>query len=110
MQHTEKCTAYAIGCAVQNIRDAMKDELRTDVRRRDHYVMTGKYTHEPYRKSAHEVDIIATGLGYLETGTSSCYCDLELFEWVASPNMLETLMLGYVAMSINANPDVTGRI
>jgi len=110
MQHNEKCVAYAIGCAVQNIRDAMKDELREQVQRRGEYVLTGKLSHTPYRVSAHEIDIIATGFGYLETGSCSCYCELEKSQWAASSNMLETLMLGYVALSINANPDVTGRI
>ena len=68
--HTTECRAYAVGCAVENIRDA---EDRT---------------------SAKDADPITEGASYLADGTVSCHCAQDM-----SPLYLSaTLTRGYAAL------------
>lgn len=64
-RHTADCEAHAIGCAVQNIRDAKQD---ADAAARDW---------------ASAADPVTLGREYLEDGTATCYCASTDMAWAS---------------------------
>ena len=97
-RHNKKCVAHAIGCAVQNTQDLMKEALQGHL----------PANHDdPW-----ELDTVDMGLTWLycQDGTVSCTCDFYDQDWTSRPASFDCLTLGYAVMMINNNPDVTGRI
>ena len=74
-QHTPDCLTHAIGCAVQNIRDAKKD------------------TDPSVRDWAAGADPVAVGRGYLEDGSATCHCSSTDMSWATQWTDLGRLAL-----------------
>ena len=104
-KHNEACIAHAIGCAVQSVRDAMKEILRREAKGE-----IGVRINQ--RNPWEEANVVDLAIEWLMDGTVSCYCEMRPSDWTSPdhPASFECLTLGYVAIGITHRPDVTGRI